>query len=220
VALTRRDPPKAPDRPELHDADLGAGALEELSLSAVRLRGEHRGRLCVQRLRVEESELDGVALAAGDLSGLLLSDVVLRDCDLSNLHSHHGSIRRTEIRGSRLVGFTFTEGRLQDLHAFDTTMAYASLAYCQLKRVVFERVILRDASFLGARLQSVAFVACDLAGADFRGASLQACTMRESSLEGVIGVDSLRGLEMPWSDVVASAGALAAALGIAVEPEP
>jgi hypothetical protein len=41
--------------------------------------------------------------------------------------------------------------------------------------------------------------------------------MRGSSLEDVIGVESLRGLTMPWSDVVSSAGALAAAAGIEIE---
>lgn len=219
MALNRRVAPKPPDLPELSDAAPGTGTAGELTVSGVRLRGGEHGGLSVSRLRIEESELDGVAIEAGDLDGLLLSDVVLRDCDLSNVHSHEGSIRRTVIRGSRLVGFTVTEGRLQDLHALDTTMAYGSLAHCELKRVVFERVVLREASFLGARLQSVAFVACELAGADFRGASLGACTMRGSSLEGVIGVESLRGLQMPWSDVVGSAGALAAALGITVEPD-
>jgi hypothetical protein len=42
--------------------------------------------------------------------------------------------------------------------------------------------------------------------------------MRGSSLEGVVGVESLRGLTMPWSDLVASTGALAAAAGITIEP--
>ncbi|HEX3615671.1 MAG TPA: hypothetical protein VHU61_03970 [Solirubrobacteraceae bacterium] len=42
--------------------------------------------------------------------------------------------------------------------------------------------------------------------------------MRGSSLEGVVGVESLRGLTMPWSDLVASTAALAAAAGITIEP--
>ncbi len=219
MALSRRVAPKPPDLPELSDPEPAAATAGELSVSGARLSGGEHGGLSVARVRIEESQLDGVALESGDLDGLLLSDVVARDCDLSNLHSHQGSIRRAVIRGSRLVGFTLTEGKLQDLHVIDTTMAYASLAYCELKRVVFERVVLSEASFLGARLQSVAFFDCELAGADFRGASLGACTMRGSSLEGVIGVESLRGLEMAWSDIVASAGALAGALGISVESD-
>jgi uncharacterized protein YjbI with pentapeptide repeats len=85
---------------------------------------------------------------------------------------------------------------------------------------LFERVILREASFLEATLAAVEFVACELAGADFRGARLSDCVIRGSSLEGVIGVESLGGLTMPWEDLVGSTAALASALGIAVEPDP
>jgi hypothetical protein len=56
-------------------------------------------------------------------------------------------------------------------------------------------------------------------GADFRGARLRMCAMRGSSLDGVMGVESLRGLRMPWTDVLDSAAALAAAVGIVVETD-
>ena len=36
---------------------------------------------------------------------------------------------------------------------------------------------------------------------------------------GVLGVESLRGLRMPWTDAVASAAAMAAALGIVIEKD-
>lgn len=70
---------------------------------------------------------------------------------------------------------------------------------------------------MNARLDGVEFIDCRLAGADFRSARLNACAIRGSSLDGVLGIDSLRGLRMPWSDVVASVAALAAGLGIEVE---
>ena len=131
-----------------------------------------------------------------------------------------GRSRRTELRDSRLVGFSLSEGKLADVQVQGTTLAYASFAHAQLRRVVFERVILREASFLEATLTAVEFLSCGLEGADFRGARLTDCVMRGSSLEGVVGVESLRGLTMPWEDLVGSTGALASAFGIAVEPDP
>jgi hypothetical protein len=56
------------------------------------------------------------------------------------------------------------------------------------------------------------------AGTDFRGVKLKRCVIRGSPLDDVLGVECLRGIAMPWSDIVASAGAIAAALGITVEP--
>ncbi len=218
----RDDTPRVPELPgELTEtADpLGAGTPGELSLSGALLHQRGGVALRAQRVRIEESELHAVTLSDGRADGLLLTDVVLAECDFSNVEARQGALRRVEIRGSRLVGFTLTEGRMQDVRALDTTLAYASFARSRLHRVVFERVILREASFLDATLQAVAFIGCELAGADFRGASLADCTMIGSTLEGVVGVESLRGLTMGWPDVVGSAGALAAALGIAIKPD-
>ncbi len=83
--------------------------------------------------------------------------------------------------------------------------------------MAFEDVNLREASFMETQLTSVSFTGCDLVGADFRGARVKDCTIRGASLDEVVGVESLRGLRMPWSDLVGSVAALAAALGIGVE---
>jgi uncharacterized protein YjbI with pentapeptide repeats len=220
--VSPREAPRPPDLPaELATAaPPGSDGHGALNLSGARLHADAGEALALARLHVEESELHGLALEAGKVPGLVLSDVILRGCDLSNVHAGEGSIRRGEIRDSRLVGFALNEGKLADLHVLDTTLAYASLAHSQLRRVLFERVILREASFLEATLAAVEFVACELAGADFRGARLSDCVIRGSSLEGVIGVESLGGLTMPWEDLVGSTAALASALGIAVEPDP
>ncbi len=82
----------------------------------------------------------------------------------------------------------------------------------------FERVDLSETSFMEAQLENVTFIDCKLAGTDFRRAKLKSCVIRGTSLDGILGVDSLWGVSMPWVDVVDSAGALAAALGIRVEP--
>jgi uncharacterized protein YjbI with pentapeptide repeats len=216
--VSRLEPPRRPDFEELAAVKLpGDDAVEELALAGALVSGAGREPLAVERLRVEESELRGVALAPGQLSALAMRDAILRDCDLSNVHCRQGSMRRVEIHGSRLLGFALTDARIQDLGVFDASMAYASFAHSQLQRVVFERVILRDVSFLEATLRSVSFVDCELAGADFRGAKLEACMMSGTTLEGVTGVESLGGLTMAWPDLVASAAALASALGIAAQ---
>jgi uncharacterized protein YjbI with pentapeptide repeats len=98
-------------------------------------------------------------------------------------------------------------------------MMLSSFAHSSLRRVAFENVNLSEASFLETQLESVHFDGCDLTGADFRGARLKQCTIRGSSLDGVLGVESLRGLTMPWGDLVGSVAALAAALGIGAEAE-
>ncbi|MGH2891980.1 MAG: pentapeptide repeat-containing protein [Solirubrobacteraceae bacterium] len=172
-----------------------------------------------KRLRVRESELRGVVLEPGNVPGLTLADVILRDCGMSNVDAREGRLSRVEVHRSQLVGFGFSRGDLRDLRVIDSSLQLASFASATLRNVVFERVNLAEASFMHARLEAVAFVDCRLEGADFRHAKLAGCAIRGTSLDGVLGVESMRGLRMPWPDVMASAGALAVALGIDIESD-
>jgi uncharacterized protein YjbI with pentapeptide repeats len=175
-------------------------------------------------IQITESKLRGVTLDAPTAPGLRLTDVVLRDCDLSNVDGREGSLTRVEITNSRLVGFGLAGGKARDLKVLDSTLSLGSFAFAELRNVLFERVNLREASFMDARLDSVTFIDCELEPAvttrraDFRGVTLTNSTMRGTALDSVLGVESLRGLTMPWSDVLSSAAALAAAVGINIEP--
>jgi uncharacterized protein YjbI with pentapeptide repeats len=209
---------ESPDLPELKRAELDtAGTDGDLIFEGLFVEHQTSDPAWARRLQVTESELRGVAIDAEDAPGLYLSDVILRGCDLSNIDGREGSLRRVEIHGSRLVGFGLAAGTIQDVRVIDSALAVASLAFAKLRNVVFERVDLAEVSFMEARLESVAFVDCKLVGADFRGAKQKVCAIRGTPLEGILGTDWLEGIRMPAADVLASAPALAAALGIVIE---
>jgi uncharacterized protein YjbI with pentapeptide repeats len=207
---------QAPDLPELEEVPLAAEA-GTIDLSGALVTGDGSA-VRAARVRVRESELRSVVLEPGNVPGLTLGDVIMRDCGLSNVDAREGRLTRVVVHRSQLVGFDVTRGDVRDLRVIDSSLQLASFASATLRNVVFERVNLAEASFMHASLASVVFVDCRLEGADFRQAKLAAgCAIRGASLDGVLGVESLRGLRMPWPDMLASAGALAAALGINVE---
>ncbi len=210
--MAEADRIQAPDLPvelvahQLADGDIKlSGALVE--------QGEVRAR----SLRITESELRGVVLEAPAAPGMALVDVVLHDCGLSNVHGREGMIRRVAASHCRLVGLDVGGGEVADLRVTDSTLELASFTGTRLRDVTFERSNLSEASFLEARLENVRFDGCELAGADFRGARCTGCRISGASLDGVLGVEALRGVRMPWADVVASAAALARAVGIQIE---
>ena len=207
---------QAPDLPELTPVVPAPSDSGDLELSGARVSSSGAA-VAARRVRVRESELEGLVFEAGNAPGLSLVDVVMRHCNLSNLDAREGLLTRVAMHGSQLVGFGFTRGEIRDLHVTDSSLQLASFSSAKLHNVVFERVNLAEASFMEARLEAVAFVDCRLDGTDFRRATLSGCAIRGTSLEGVLGVESLRGVRMPWADVVGSAGALATALGIVVE---
>ena len=209
---------QAPDLPELEVVSV-AGEAGTIDLSGALVTGDG-SPVQAARVRVRESELRSVVLEPGNVPGLTLADVIMRDCGLSNVDAREGRLTRVEVHRSQLVGFGVIRGDVRDLRVIDSSLQLASFASATLRNVVFERVNLAEASFMHASLASVAFVDCRLEGADFRHAKLAAgCVIRGASLDGVLGVESMRGLRMPWPDMLASAGALAAALGIDVESD-
>ncbi|MBV9819010.1 MAG: pentapeptide repeat-containing protein [Solirubrobacterales bacterium] len=215
--------PLAPDLPELLTAtpEALAGA-DRIELEGVRIDGSDEGDgavIAAARVRARETELRGVRFDADAVRSVELVDVVLRDCELSNLVVREARLRRVDIRGSRLVGIDLGRAEIRDLRMVDCSMALATLAAATLGSVELQRVNLSESVWMDAALRGVALVDCELSGADFRGASVDGLAIRGATLEGIIGVASLRGLRMTWSDVLASAGALAAALGIGVEPD-
>jgi uncharacterized protein YjbI with pentapeptide repeats len=209
-----------PDLPELTRRALATTLTDgDLVVEQLLAEGQTSEPVRARRIRVTESELRGIAIEADNAPGLQFSDVVLRGCDLSNIDGREGSLRRVEIHESRLVGFGLAAGTIQDLRVIDSTLALASLAFSRLYNVVFDHVDLTEASFMEARLESVAFIDCKLAGADFRGATQKGCAIRGTPLDGILGTNWLKGVVMPWADVLASAPTLAAALGIIVEQD-
>jgi uncharacterized protein YjbI with pentapeptide repeats len=206
---------QAPDLSELEEMSLpvAGGAID---LSGALVAGDGCA-VQAARVRLRESELRSVVFEPGNAPGLMLADVIMRDCGMSNVDGREGRLTRVELHRSQLVGFGLSRGDVRDVRVVDSSLQLASFASATLRHVVFERVNLTEASFMHARLESVAFVDCRLSGADFRHVRLAGCSILGASLDGVLGVESLRGLRMPWPDLVASAGALAVALGIDIE---
>ena len=81
----------------------------------------------------------------------------------------------------------------------------------KLERVRFEGCRMEEADFYQASLRSVVFDDCTLVSANWTGATLERSEMRSSDLSGSEGLESIRGVRMPWGDVVRSANEIASA---------
>jgi hypothetical protein len=147
----------------------------------------------------------------------LISGERFSGTDCSNSELDDARVTDVVLDGCRLTGLAVRGGALRDVVVRDCRADLVSLSDTGLERVTFEGCVLTQADFLDARLADVKFVSCDLSGADFRGARLTgACELRGCTLDGLVGVEALRGASMPWSDIVGAAGVLAGALGIDV----
>jgi uncharacterized protein YjbI with pentapeptide repeats len=182
---------------------------EEVALVDVALPG-----IDARALGFMEARFERVDLSGAKLPNLFLSECELDRCDLSNAAAHAGSMRRVTCTGGRLTGLHWASGEIRDCAFRDCRMDLASFERTGMSRVVFEDCNLREADLRAARMESVAFRRCDLSGADISGARLGGCSMEGCVLDGLRGVDRLRGVAMPWPDILAAAGVFAGEIGV------
>jgi len=184
--------------------------LEQVQLGDSDLSGAHAPGVAIR-----EAELHATGLAGGELEGLELTDVELRGCDLANLRAGpHGGWIRVRATNCRMTGLTFTDGVLRDVTLHGCRVDLASFGGSRLQRVTFDDCDLSQTDFLEAELDGVRFSGCQMTATDLRGAKLHRCELRSNRLEGLLGIDRLRGAAMPWPDIVSGAGLWARALGI------
>ena len=213
------DGPTAPRVPDVL-GDVPARTLvahDETAIDDARVTGEAPAAEA-RSVAVRGAVLDGV-----DLAGTRLPRAELRDCrvtggSLANAGLPGARAERCAFHGVRLTGLTWTEGVLRDVAFHDCRIDLASFAATELQRVAFVDCVLTQSELHDARLSAVVFEDCDLGGVDLSGARFAAsCTMRRCVLTDARGLERLRGVRMPYDDVLAAAPTLAAALGIVID---
>jgi Pentapeptide repeats (9 copies) len=127
-----------------------------------------------------------------------------------------GSLWRARVDRARLTGLSWTEGLVRDAVFSDCRVDLSSFAATRLEQVVFERCLLMQTDFEEAQLRSVRFLDCDLSEADLSAARFDRCELRGCTIDGIRGAERLRGVAMPWEDILACAGTFAAAVGVTI----
>lgn len=127
----------------------------------------------------------GAALARSKFPDVALRDVRLDRCDLSNADWAGGSLVRSEILGTKLIGFASAESRWRDVLVRKSPGRLAVFQQTRFDSCRFEECDLAEATFEGATLKNVVFRECDLAGVRFVGATLENVDLRGSRIDGL-----------------------------------
>jgi uncharacterized protein YjbI with pentapeptide repeats len=191
------------------------GLVHQMTLEGVLLRDADLSGQRAGGVSVTASILRAVELPESSLEQWSLSDVELSGCNLSNLTAPQARWHRVHARGCRMTGMLISGAVLSDVTFTDCRIDLASFGSSRLERVTFAGCRLAQSDFMGSQLQDVRFERSDLTEEDFRGATLRRCEARGCELSALQGADRLRGLSMPWPEIVANAGVWATALGIA-----
>jgi uncharacterized protein YjbI with pentapeptide repeats len=222
VATRRTRPrpgaPEAPRLPDLLDRDvhLDPDAVGELRDShVVAIDGDDLDDLELTRCVVE-----GVRLTARSARRLRLTDVVLRDCELSGADLQEARLLRVRIERCRAEGLDAGLLRATDVVVADTKLTGAGLRMTSWERSAFEGCDLRQAELMEAALDRVELTGCDLTGADTTRARMVDVRFRSTRLHDLVGATALAGSTVDTAQVVPLALAVFSALGIRLDEGP
>jgi uncharacterized protein YjbI with pentapeptide repeats len=208
---------RAPDVPGDvgdHDGELA----EEARVEGALITGSWMGET-LSGTEVVRSRMSGVRLTGATLERLLLRDVVAVDCELSGATLTGAVLERVRFERCRMSGLVAAE-----LKAHDVTMIDCQLDEAWLRAATFERCELtgcglREADFYSARLHDVRLLDCRLDGSEWSSARAEKVALHGSTLDGIKGVDSVRGLVIARDQLVALAVPILTRLGITVDDD-
>jgi uncharacterized protein YjbI with pentapeptide repeats len=159
-----------------------------------------------------DCDLDGLSLA-GERVELRLVDCTATALDFANAELPGLELTCSSLRDSRLVGAALG-GVFRDVVVRDCVLDLASLRMCKLSRCEFRECSLAEAGLYAADLESVLFEGCDLTAADLSGATFAQCELQRCGMQGIRGLEALRGARIPLADLLPITPLLADALGI------
>jgi uncharacterized protein YjbI with pentapeptide repeats len=167
-------------------------------------------------IRLTESRLDGVELGGAQLRRAGIRDVSVTGGSWANVDAAEASLKRVAFRDVRLTGVSFADATLEDVVFAECRLDLASFRFARLSYVRFEGCRLQEADFYEASVASTVFANCSLAHASIAGVTFTATELRGCELTALGNPERLRGVRMPWADIVQSADVLAAGLGIEI----
>jgi uncharacterized protein YjbI with pentapeptide repeats len=204
-----------------------APRLGDLAGAEVRVDPDEAGEVTDARVvAIDGDELDdleltrcvveGVRLTARSARRLRLTDVVLRDCELSGADLQEARLSRVRIERCRAEGLDAGLLRASDVVVVDTKLTDAGLRMTGWERCSFECSDLRRVELLESTFQNVEVSVCDLTGADLTRCRLSDVRFPGSRLDELVGAPALAGATIDPAQLVPVALGLFAALGIRV----
>jgi len=128
-------------------------------------------------------------------------------------------LTRVELRNCRLSGALLTSAKLRDVSIVECRADFLNMRMTTSERVTFERTMLPDADFYGARLEMCRLFDCDLTSVEFSKATFLDTRLHGSDLSSLRGIENVRGVTIDPDQVHDFTLALLAAHNVIIDAE-
>jgi uncharacterized protein YjbI with pentapeptide repeats len=206
-------PPEPPSDPRVveHSAISSDDEWEDERVLDTDLAGQ-----VADRVRLTRCELQRVILTGAQLRGLVLTDVLAVDCELSGAFLHEAVLRRVELRNCRMTGIVLSQSSMSHVRLTDCKLDDANLRLLHADQLVMNDCSVVEGDLYESVITQSVLAGCDLRGCDFSRASVPELHLGRSNLDGVRGALSLRGVVIEGDQVLPLALGMLGDLGIEI----
>ncbi len=186
---------------------------------------------------ISGAQIDNEVLSASDLEGKSFSesvikstdfsgvdaprfdigDCLLKDCTFTVAKFPESSWHRVVIDGGRCSGLQLNNSTLKNVDFTHSKLEFVNFRFAKLENVAFENCVLNDVDFIEAQLKDVEFISCTINSITFSRARMKNVDVSESTIEGIKGVDSLKGVTISHEQLMQLSPYFAVEAGIKVK---
>jgi uncharacterized protein YjbI with pentapeptide repeats len=146
-----------------------------------------------------------------------IHDCEFKGCTFTAAKFPESTWNRISISGTRCSGLQITNGIIKNVEFKNSKLEIVNFRFSQLENVYFEGCALDDVDFYEARLKNVEFVNCTINKVTFAKAKMVNVDISQSAVEGINGINSLRGVTMSHDQLLQLAPEFAAEAGIKIK---
>ena len=171
----------------------------------------------LEKTSVSESVLSKVDFTGVTATRFDVTDCEFIGCNFTASKFPESSWHRVLIDGTRCSGLQMTTGRLKNVDFKNSKLELVNFRFSRLENVAFEDCVIDDVDFYDASLKNVEFVNCTINKITFASARMTNVDISKSTVEGINGIKSLRGVTMSYDQLLQLAPAFAAEAGIKIK---
>lgn len=197
-------------------ADDGKPLEDECEFVAARITGDHSD-VDVSTVQLDSCRIDRANLTGAQFHQASFVDCTIEASELSGLVLDDCDLRRVEFRDCRISGVQGQGSRFRDVAFVRCKLDASNFRMTTWERSEFIECDLADSDFYAAKLPGTGFTRCDLTEVELSRADLAGSRLLGSTLTGLKGAASLKGVAISSDQVTTVALSLFAYMKITVD---
>ena len=187
------------------------------TLSEASIDSESFTGLKLKQLHISESLLVKSDFSHIAIEHLDVLDVALKGCNFTASKFPNSSWHVALIDGARCSGTMMSNSVFKNVTFKNSKLELVNFRFSRFENIVFEGCTIDDADFYNATLKNVEFINCTINSVTFASARMSNVDISKSHIEGIKGVNSLKGVTISYDQLMQLAASLADEAGIKVK---